>query len=113
MLAIKFITNWNGKLDNKAFTTLRVHDPLRHRESYLYSVVVKNRFYTRAKILAVKTIKLNDITEFEARLDSGYSRAGFIRLIKKIYKSRAFLYDSQKFDLILFERLDSQVKLSM
>jgi hypothetical protein len=75
--------------------------------------MIKDSFYTQAKILAVKTMKLSNISEFEARLDSGYSRKEFINLIKKLYKSRAFLYDSQKFDLILLERSDSQGKMSL
>ncbi|MBI9056819.1 MAG: hypothetical protein JEZ01_03505 [Labilibaculum sp.] len=113
MSTIRFSTNWNGKLNNQSFTTLRVHDPLKFRAGTIFSVEVDGKLFVNAKVITVKTMCLNEITEFEARLDSGYSRREFINLIKRLYRNRAFLYSSQKFDLVLFERMDSQVSLNI
>ncbi len=111
MPTIRFSTNWNGKLNNKSFTTLRVHDPLRYKAGTIFSVEVDGKLFVNAKVITVKTMTLSKVSEFEARLDSGYSRKEFINLIKRLYRNRAFLYNSQKFDLVLFERMDSQASL--
>lgn len=108
MPIVKFSENWNGKLNNKAFTTFRPHSPNHYKVGKIFTVSVAGRPFCNAKVLAIKTLKLNDITEFEARLDTGFSKLHFINTVKKMYKSRAFFYDKQLFDLILFERLDSQ-----
>ena len=113
MLTIKFSTNWNGKLNNKTFTTFRPHNPLHYRKGNLFVVDVNGRAFANAKIVAVETMKLHDITEFQARLDAGFSRREFIGLIRKLYKPKAFLFDRQLFDLILFEKTDIQRKISM
>ncbi len=35
---IKFSFNWNNKLENKAFTTIRIHNPNKYKTGNMYEI---------------------------------------------------------------------------
>lgn len=113
MPEIKFSQNWNKKLDTAAFTTLRLHNPTRHRRLQQFQIIVKNKYYCSAKLIAIKSMKLSEIDEYTARLDSGLPKHKFVGLIKRMYKNKGLIYDKQLFDLLLFERMDSQTEMNL
>jgi len=106
MPELKFSTNWNKKLDTKAFTTFRMHNPMHYQVGKCFTVTVQGKPYCNAKLISIKTMKLGEVDEFQARLDTGYPKHQFVGMIKKMYKSKALRFDTQLFDLLLFERLD-------
>jgi hypothetical protein len=110
---IRFSQNWNKKLDTAAFTTLRLHNPMRHQRLQVFKVMINSQHYCNAKLIAVKPMKLSEVDEYTARLDSGLPKHKFVEAIKRMYKSKGLMYDKQLFDLLLFERMDSQGKMNL
>lgn len=98
---ITFTHNWNNKLDCTAFTTLRLHNPKKYiigevKEIWISQPNKQWKQLFRAKIEDVKTFHLEKMNEYIARLDTGYSRAECINIIRKMYKQQ-----NPKMDLIL------------
>lgn len=101
-IKINFSYNWNNKLDCKAFTTIRVFNPLIHEPGQQVLVMFNDKFKFAAEIIEVKKFKIKDTSEFVARLDTGYTKEICIDIISKMYKNRN--PDELMFALILLAR---------
>lgn len=97
---IKYSTNWNNKLDCDSFTTIRLHSN-KYQVGKEYTVNLKGKDLKRVKIVDKKVLLLNDINEFIAQIDTGYSRQKCIDIIKKMYHNLNLNWDTQKIDFIL------------
>jgi uncharacterized protein YqfB (UPF0267 family) len=53
------------------------------------------------EIMGVKTMKLEQVNEFIARLDTGYSLDKFREIITTMYKNKGIDFETADFDLIL------------
>jgi hypothetical protein len=84
---IKFSTNWNNKLNNKSFSTIRIFN--------------SNKYIVGAKIEFEKGFYLNQLSMPMAYLDTGYSRNETIEILKKMYKNKIDL----KFHYIILNKL--------
>jgi uncharacterized protein YqfB (UPF0267 family) len=87
---IRFSTNWNNKLSNKAFTTIRLYSPEHYREGETYMIELKNgkeghKFLCYARIQRIKNVKLEQINDYMSYLDTGYSAAECQNIIRKMY----------------------------
>lgn len=96
-----FSYNWNNKLECKAFTTLRLHNPKKYQvgaefEVYLQEKGKQAQPKGRVIIQAVKTIDAEQINDFIAFIDTGYSRAQTLQILQRMYKQA-----NPKLDLIL------------
>jgi hypothetical protein len=80
-----FSTNWNNKLDNNAFTTLRMSSRIQIGE--VVEISLKKEFKYFAECIDRKKIKVNQINEFIAYIDTGYSKEECINIIKRMYKN--------------------------
>lgn len=65
---ISFSFNWNNKLENKAFTTIRLLQPDKYRPGETYQITLKLKELFQAKIIEVKPFWLKDLNEFIAIL---------------------------------------------
>ena len=94
-IIIKFATNWNGKLLNDYFTTIR-RNKLDVKEGDIAGVRVSDtgaEFDVRV-VREIKT-RLSKITDLVAYLDFGRSRAEFIDYLQRAYKedlNKGYLY---------------------
>jgi hypothetical protein len=86
MKQIAFSYNWNNKLDCRSFTTFRLH-AAHYRVGEPYEILLDGHPHSTAICVGLKTLKLEQVNEFIARLDTGYSRAEFIALVQKMYKN--------------------------
>ena len=96
-----FSYNWNNKLDCKAFTTLRLHNPKKYYPGAEFDVWLNEKGKEqapkgRAITQAVKTFDADQINDFIAFLDTGYNRAQCIQILQRMYKQ-----ENPKLDLVL------------
>ena len=103
MQTIDFSYNWNNKLNCKAFTTWRVHNPKKYYEGAIVDITLKDEHLFTAAIVKVRTLLLNQANEYISYLDTGYSVEEFQDIVLKMYGAKA---KTMKFDFILLERIE-------
>ena len=95
MSQVRFLKNWNNKLNNDYFLTIRLWTPSKHRY-YLsqqmnfekVNVLVDDELYCRAKLICMNTDILKNIPEWACYVDSGYSKSKFYKLLENFYKNK-------------------------
>ena len=100
---ISFSTNWNNKLDCKAFTTVRINNTEKYQTCREYQITLRNKPIATAKIISIRTFWLDEITDFVSYLDTGYDRKAFIEIILKMYPRVDF--KRKPLMLILLEKM--------
>lgn len=104
----RFSYNWNNKLSNNAFTTLRLHNPTIYRVGATREIFLRSgkeyKFLAYAEIKAVKVITLAQINDFIAFLDTGYSAEECRGILVKMYPD-VKNWDKQLIDFVLFVKL--------
>jgi hypothetical protein len=101
-MKLEFSYNWNNKLNCKAFTTLRLYNPDKHRTGTPLEIFLKGADLGTGSIQGVKPMMLNDINEYIARIDTGYNREECINIIKRMYPKVDF--SKQQMVLLLVVR---------
>ena len=101
MKRINFSYNWNNKINCKAFTTLRLSNRTKYKIDELYEIWLKKDFVKNGIIIDIKVLSLEQISEYIAYLDTGYSRDECVSIIKRMYKNVDFL--KTKLDFILIK----------
>lgn len=99
---LEFSYNWNNKLNNKAFTTIRLWNEKKYQEGRKYDVWLNSCNYGFARLVSVKRMKLADINEHIALLDTGYSADECREVIKKMYKNKPIDWETQQLAYLLF-----------
>lgn len=102
---LEYATNWNGKLDCTSYTTLRLANSSKSK-GRKFAIYLKGKRIHDAEIVDIKTISIDQINEWIARLDTGYSREKCISVIKTMYKNKPVDWSQQKLNWILFRKLD-------
>jgi len=103
---MKFTRNWNQKLFNTYFTTIRLKN-----DKYIlgadYSIIIneedKEHFFGIARIVSIKEIMLNELTNYQTYLDSALSKSDFIKLIQNIYNIADSNLSTIKLQLLIFQ----------
>jgi len=107
----EFSYNWNGKLDNNAFTTLRLHNPEKHRVGEVGEIwLQKGKAWEQrdnAEIMAVVPMLSSQLSPFIAYLDTGYSVKQAQEIIRRMYKQ-----EDPYLDLILLKYIRPAKKKS-
>lgn len=105
----KFRDNYNKKLDCKYFTTIRLHNPKKHQVGKIMGIERNGRIEDHAaKIIDIKTFYLKDMSEYMAGLDTGYSKAEAIEMIRLMYRHIVANVYQARFDFILLRREDER-----
>lgn len=106
VLKINFSYNWNNKLDCLMYTTIRLRNDNKYKNGQIYEITFKDKPHSRAIIIAIKHFKLDQINEFIAGLDTGYSVEECVNIIQKMYPGMEWEY--QQLSLILLKKVDQQ-----
>ena len=85
MIVISFTTNWNSKLNGKAFTTIRLSNSYKYVVGSEYSIELAGKILGSAILKEKRTLAINQLNEFICRLDTGYSKAETIGILKRMY----------------------------
>ncbi len=97
---LKFSFNWNKKLDcETAFSTIRLKSGKYYLGAKFHYWLEERGEVTKkgfATVVYVHHLKIEQITEAMARLDTGYSRDKCIDMIKTMYKNIVKNWDTQE-----------------
>jgi hypothetical protein len=113
METLKFGHNWNGKLQNTAFTTIRLFNPMKYQPGVVFSIILEKdgktmARYGEASIAEIRKIRLDQINEFIARLDTGYSAEECKDMLKTMYKNKNIDWKYQELALVLLVKIKPQ-----
>ena len=104
MDTIKFSYNWNNKLSNKAFTTLRLHNPNKYKKGTKYSIECKGQLKGTAEIKDIRTLKISSMNDFITFLDTGYNVADTVKILQTMYKNVNWETQLLDFCLLVYEK---------
>lgn len=103
METLDFETNWNGgKLNMDCFTTFRLHNPKKYVVGNSLIISLKGTPIKEVIIMQIKKVKLSEVNEFMAHIDTGYNREEFTKIVKKMYKNIENI-ENQDFDFMLLK----------
>ena len=105
---LEFSYNWNGKLNGKAFTSIRLWNEKKYVQGREYVVYLKDFRRGRVKLISIKRMRLNNINEHIARLDTGYSAIECRDIIRKMYKNRQVNWETQYLAYLLFAYVNEE-----
>jgi hypothetical protein len=91
MKELEFSHNWNGKLENNAFTTFRLSSRFDIGEWVNVRLDIKS--LGPHLIIGKKHLKAGDLNEWIAWLDTGYSLAETRNILNNMYKKRGGVQD--------------------
>jgi hypothetical protein len=98
---IGFSTNWNNKLNNESFTTLRLNSD-KFEVGKTYKVVFKGHLKD-VLVIDKKILLLENISEWIALIDTGHSRQECINIIKRMYSKYDIDWTTKKLQLLLLK----------
>lgn len=102
---LNFTTNWNGKLFTDCFTTFRPNYPIYKLGARFDAVLSSTQSFGEVEVIGKKLLKLNDVNEFIARLDTGYDAESFKKLVRTMYKNKFEDVDNLQFCLLLLKKI--------
>jgi hypothetical protein len=106
MAQIKFSYNWNNKLNNISFTTIRLKQPDKYVLGQVYEIFLNKDFKMNARIIGIINFFLKDLNEYMAQIDTGYSKEEATKIITKMYPNVDF--ESQQFSFILLRNIENE-----
>ena len=111
METIKFSYNWNDKLTNKAFTTIRLHNPHKYRKNGRYRIECIGQLKGIAELKDIRTFTLASLNDFIAYLDTGYNVSETKAILQQMYKNKVVNWDTQQLDfcLLVYEKQDNAI----
>lgn len=101
MPEIEYSYNWNNKLSCKAHTSIRLRNDNKYVVGQVYQETLKGKHLQDATLVAIKHLKLSQVNEFIARLDTGYSVDECKKLITTMYKNKCVDWETQELSLLL------------
>jgi hypothetical protein len=99
---LAFSCNWNNKLNNKAFTSLRLHNDKKFEIGKRFQVVLSGKLCGIAELREKRIIRFDQLNPFITFLDTGYGVDHTKRLIQTMYKNKNINWDIQLLDICLF-----------
>ena len=107
---LDFTYNWNNKLWNNCFTTIRLENPEKYYvgKQFVCRLVHKQKerlpdVCQKVEIVDIKRLIVTDITDWIARLDTGYPKAEAQNLIRTMYKFRVKNIETHPLYFILLQ----------
>lgn len=98
---IAFSSNFNNKLDCKAFSTIRMRNDARFKLEHDYSIVLKDQPIYVAKIVSITHFRLNALSPAMSYLDSGYDPTGAKKIISNMYSKKGIDVNSVDWSFIV------------
>jgi len=83
---IGFSKNWNNKLNNHAFTTIRLHNPKKYVLGNTYRIELNKKPLGTAVLTCKRQLSIDQLNDFICYLDLGYSRLKAIITLRRMYK---------------------------
>jgi len=114
MTQVKFLTNWNNKLNNKYFLTIRL---LTKSKKQFYTnqllnyddvnVLVEDVLYCKAKLVCLDIEVFKNLPKWLCYVDSGLNKEKFYELLETIYKNKKeWKGKNTKVIILCYKRID-------
>lgn len=81
---LNFSYNWNYKLDCKAFTTIRLSERFEINDHL--NVYFNDKLRCHVRVVGKRLFNILELPELICWLDTGYSKAETIEVLRKMYK---------------------------
>jgi hypothetical protein len=107
-MRLDFSYNWNSKLNGKAFTSIRLWNENKYEVGNVYEIRLGNTKKGIARLVSLKRIRLDQINDHIALLDTGYRANECREMIKTMYKNKRIDWDNQYLAYCLFEYVESK-----
>lgn len=104
MKAIRFSSNWNNKLNCSCFTTFRVKSD-KYKVGEVYEIYLKEEFICQARIVDMRVMKLREVDDWAAMIDTGYDKNEFEKIIRNMYKNKFSNVEDVDFVMVLLKKL--------
>jgi hypothetical protein len=103
---IKFSDNYNGKLDQEEFTTIRIYDFDRYKIGHVYNIMLGDQILFKAAITKMRPIvDLRKLPDHIIKSDSGLENAEeFLKLMESFYGN----LDDKKWLMITLSKIYEQ-----
>lgn len=110
MTDLIFTYNWNNKLQNKAFTTIRLRNDKKYEIGKEFSIQLQPKGKPSetlgiAKIIDVKHFTLEKLNNFIAHIDTGYSKEECEKIILRMYPKVDFKKTELSLILLSFNKI--------
>lgn len=105
-MRLDFSYNWNSKLNGKAFTSIRLWNESKYKVGNVYEIWLGNTKKGIARLISLKRMRLDQINDHIALLDTGYQADECREMIKKMYKNKHINWESQFLAYCLFVYID-------
>jgi hypothetical protein len=105
---ILFSYNWNNKLQNKAFTTIRLHNPNKYIIGKVYDIEINDNKKGTATLQDVRVLRIDQLNDFICYLDTGYSRENTIKMLQRMYKKININNSLFDFCLLVYNKTEKQ-----
>lgn len=100
---LPFSHNWNGKLFCECFTTFRLNSKKYYVGNEFRVLLNKTQDFGIYEVIEKKEIKLSQVNEWIARIDTGYGLQQFREIVTKMY-SNTVNVDNANFCLLLLKK---------
>lgn len=85
-MVIEFSYNWNNKLNNTYFTSIRQENLTKYIIGKEFNVILNEEFLKKAILVDIKKFQIKDLTNYMACLDTGYSKEESLNIFSRMYK---------------------------
>ena len=106
METIDFARNFDNKLARPHFTTIRRHSSSRYVTGDIYLVTLKEQPLFTARIIEIRPVFVNRLSDYLSYMDMGYCAADGIAILKNMYRDKVKDFDREIFDFILLEKIN-------
>lgn len=103
---LKYSYNWNNKLNSPVHTTLRLWNPAIYFKGAKFEEFLNTESLGNVLVVDIKRIKLEQVNDYIAGLDTGYLAASCHEMIKQMYKNKVQDWNTQELAFMLLKRID-------
>lgn len=102
---LEFSYNWNEKLFCNFFTTIRLHNRRKYGVGNKYDLYLKKTYMGEVEVIDHKPLTVAKISEWIARLDTGYSAEECQNIIRTMYNKIDNFTDNTLLSYVLLHKI--------
>ena len=106
---VKFSENWNGKLNNYSFSTIRLQNHTKYIKNNIYEIVLfdsKTKNFNgigKAKLVASSSFSLEQLSDTMSYLDCNMSATNLKTMLTRMYSKKVNDILTCRFNMLVFQ----------
>ena len=105
---LKFSRNWNNKLNNDYFTTIRIADIKRFYVGKTMEIQLNDTHFCYTEIVKTYECFLDELKDLICYIDTGYNAATAKGMFRRMYEAQNIDFSQKKIQVILLKKLPAQ-----